>query len=820
MADRFDEELRRRARAARAEVAAGVDAAADLTALPPDDAVDPITNVPSSRRGLAVAGAIAAVAVAVVGGVVLLDRDDAIEIADEPSGSTTSSPGTATTTTAGATTVPAPATIQPATTVAAATTTSTAMVPPPGVPDDAHVVSYADPPPVVNLRSIGSVATLPPGGWRSVAVGDLGVAVSTAAELTVIGFDGAVRTFDDVDVGGLLAYGPGDVVYTTTGTFVDGDFAVSAVALSGDRAGTVIASEPADVNRYLEYPPSSFGHGARGVSMRRDHGEVAIEYVDVDGEPTVLDPPPAFYDTEERGLMWDEPVGDVFASTGTSWTLAIDHHPDRAETFEGPSPPAPTVNGDGAFWTHIGPDLAPDIDFGQPSHWVVAQLGADGSATWWSLPNGWSIAASDVWGTVAVRQQGNVLDLALVEFVPALDEPPDDDTVDWRTLPWEFSGVRAPCADCTQLLHDGGGTPVTLDPMTGVLTRHDRPEVSVGIDAGDLDPVFRPRLVSIGPDGVVYLSVRSDARRDEYDLARDLVAVSLGAGDAGREIRRWSGVVDGTGDTELVASRDGLVPVGCCAFDVERPRPDAPVVVPWVDASGDPTTLDGPVMRVEIDFPTFTVHRDDDLPAGTRSWTFEPEWEPRGMPSVMPTLDGGFIALVDNGRTEVARGWADGTVEMVILDRSATDAVLDPAGRLLIPDGDWYARVAPFGDFGDRWGGRAEVADDGTVSLPDIDVAIDSGVDWAWNPVAFAHAVAGSPQVNETRTVAATRTGDDTWTATVTTSNLFDDSVAAVRFELDLERDPDGRFRFVAGRWTQSCQPNRGHQDFSTELCR
>jgi hypothetical protein len=50
-------------------------------------------------------------------------------------------------------------------------------------------------------------------------------------------------------------------------------------------------------------------------------------------------------------------------------------------------------------------------------------------------------------------------------------------------------------------------------------------------------------------------------------------------------------------------------------------------------------------------------------------------------------------------------------------------------------------------------------------------------------------------------------------------ADLPDDSIYAERWELTLEARPDGSWRLGAVEWSQQCQPGRGHQDFSTELC-
>lgn len=77
--ERLDDELRRRARAARAEVEAQVDVDSELTARPPTSNVAPVVPPAPRRRLVAVAGSIAAVAVGIVGGVVLLRGPDSIE---------------------------------------------------------------------------------------------------------------------------------------------------------------------------------------------------------------------------------------------------------------------------------------------------------------------------------------------------------------------------------------------------------------------------------------------------------------------------------------------------------------------------------------------------------------------------------------------------------------------------------------------------------------------------------------------------------------------------------------------------------------------
>ena len=75
-----------------------------------------------------------------------------------------------------------------------------------------------------------------------------------------------------------------------------------------------------------------------------------------------------------------------------------------------------SADGSGVYWTHIGPNADPGVDFGTPTMWVIAEMRADGTVSWWSIPAGWEVAASDIWGTVLTRQTGKQLEIALAEF--------------------------------------------------------------------------------------------------------------------------------------------------------------------------------------------------------------------------------------------------------------------------------------------------------------------------------------------------------------------------------------------------------------------
>lgn len=329
---------------------------------------------------------------------------------------TSVSPTTTPATTAVSTTVqatPVPATMTPATTAAE-------------TPALAASVSYLDPPPllpIVPLTTI-SVPAAEDGGY-AVAIGDTGVVVGQWAygsegsnQLDAVDFDGRVRSLPNVDSGVVLAYGPGDVAYLSGPGASVQEFAVIAIPLSGDNAGTIVATAPANINHFLEYPPFSFGHGADGVIHRREFlaGTLVTPYSDSDGSSVGLNAVPATLSGQFVTVVGGGFDAVITSSTGASWALAVDAAPDRANTYVGDSPPAPSENGTGVYVTHIGPNGNPTEDFGEATNWVIAHLQLDGSAIWWSLPDGWQVVASDVWGTVVARHTGTQLELALADF--------------------------------------------------------------------------------------------------------------------------------------------------------------------------------------------------------------------------------------------------------------------------------------------------------------------------------------------------------------------------------------------------------------------
>lgn len=67
--------------------------------------------------------------------------------------------------------------------------------------------------------------------------------------------------------------------------------------------------------------------------------------------------------------------------------------------------------------------------------------------------------------------------------------------------------------------------------------------------------------------------------------------------------------------------------------------------------------------------------------------------------------------------------------------------------------------------------------------------------------------------------VASRSVGEGARSVAVTLTNLGDDSIAEVRYEVRLDVRPGRPATVTAGSWAQRCQPGRGHQDLRPELC-
>ena len=389
-----------------------------------DDLVTP-PDTPAERSAVAthrVALSLAAVlvaAAAIAAIVIVQQRDGDKEV-------TPGSPATETSLSSGSdsTTLPAttsPLNVNPTDPTSLSTTTST--LPPKST---GGAVSYLSPPPTLPLREITTnvpFTSCCAAASADVGVGDQGVVLNQSwlGHVTTIGFDGVTT---DVPVDGeiyLITYGPGDVVYGLRQGASISDFAIVAVAMNGDRKGTTVASAPLGIAAYMELPEAPFGHGATGIidRVRAVNGTV-IDYVDSAGQPLTWPETPPLYTTSAFSSA-PPPGATVIVSTlGTTWRLDIESDPDDFETYAGtytgPPPPAPGSDDRAVLWTYIGPNASPESTFGVPTMPVIAEMHLDGSVRWWSVPVGWTVVASDIWGTVLARIVGDSIDIALADW--------------------------------------------------------------------------------------------------------------------------------------------------------------------------------------------------------------------------------------------------------------------------------------------------------------------------------------------------------------------------------------------------------------------
>ena len=120
------------------------------------------------------------------------------------------------------------------------------------------------------------------------------------------------------------------------------------------------------------------------------------------------------------------------------------------------------------------------------------------------------------------------------------------------------------------------------------------------------------------------------------------------------------------------------------------------------------------------------------------------------------------------------------------------------------------------------WAGPPDPAADGTVAVDGF-VEYAQGVeeDWEGSAAMSAGEFLRLDERSAARTtIEATASPEGTGpeTVVVTLDGLADDSVRAERWTLRLEPDGDV-FTLTEARRDQRCQPGRGHQDFSPELC-
>ena len=287
-------------------------------------------------------------------------------------------------------------------------------------------VSYTAPPPSLVLTPYASipiparagepavpeVAVLPDGGT---------VVIDPSSGAYLVGRDGVRSGAIPIDASPkVIVATAGPVVYGMIQSPDGGPSIIGAIALAGPNTGRIVATAPiADVAMYVELPVGAFGNGPAGVLDRtRQPGAVMVGHVDTNGAPVTVG--------GLRGVITitpDDLVTDQAAPAHT-WQLAIDRHPEAPAPFTGESPPAPSADGSTVYWTSIGPAARPSDDFSPALQHVVAVLDQDGTGQWYSIPEGWTVASSDVGGTIFIRRvDGGTIELARLDH-SATGPPP------------------------------------------------------------------------------------------------------------------------------------------------------------------------------------------------------------------------------------------------------------------------------------------------------------------------------------------------------------------------------------------------------------
>lgn len=853
--------------AVRSRIAAG-----DLGGAPPSI---PLASAAAHRRSAwvrfgAVAAAVAMVAlglVAVVGG----DRsNDVISPATvpDPSGPVTAPPSITPT---------APDVEAESTTTAESESSVPETVEPSetGFVEQTIAVDAANPPPLIEPTVWQSVPidSANVEGVASVGIDDASVLVKQKGVLSITVLD---RSGDEPrvvdlkeDLSSITAgpfdtvYGLGDLVFAADNDVEPQGFRFVGISLSEDGpAPTGDVFGAVETALYTEPPPYLFGTGDSGVIDRFGvPGDTIIDFSEGrDGQVGSLGVPvPRFADTTRWFV--DPAAGRIeIAERGWAWNIDIARDPTNSISFVGSSPPAPTTGDRVIYFDRIGAALSDD-DFARSSLPVIAILEPDGSGSWVRLPDDWDVVASDVWGTVLMRRTATELEFALLDDAleaarPDASTPPDPElsgtgeNEDEPTLtPTEAApanGLTQPtalqrnCAGisiaCTQLALTETGRIVGFDEVDDTFRVYDAEgtELQTEVELAETVAGLNPFFVAVGPDDVAYLEVDDAVVTDPVGR---VLAIPLVGSNAGSVVMEWTGR-GRSGDSSLIARKSGLTVVPCCGGDGTRPTPDA-TIYRWVDRGGGTIESTAPSFDLNLGRDANSLTRIDTADDGSPIFTPLPlptaYANPRDFPQVVATDDGGALAydfvqtrsggvevFVDFGTDWPRTNVENGSVYYRQIGDSVGVGLLEPSGTVIVAEGQnigqWVRRnldeIAIQG-WPDRTEG--EVGSD-AVTAPGLNDLIDDDQPvWAADPELFAWQFATS--LRDVGANVVEYDDSDSPVITITSTGLLGDSVTATRLVVTTSRGDDGLLRFVSAVSSFQCEPGRGHQDFSTELC-
>jgi len=118
---------------------------------------------------------------------------------------------------------------------------------------------------------------------------------------------------------------------------------------------------------------------------------------------------------------------------------------------------------------------------------------------------------------------------------------------------------------------------------------------------------------------------------------------------------------------------------------------------------------------------------------------------------------------------------------------------------------------------------RPSLRPDGTIPVAAFNALLETSLAaWARSPLRASVEFLRVDDTNAFTTTVRVTTNPDARAqadVVVTADGLPDDSVHATRFAVHLTRRADETWRLTSARWSQQCQPNRGHQDFTPAPC-